>query len=137
LGDVLARQQIVFGVDAEMPQVKISGDVKNDQRDPADQSDRRQHRAANQHESGIRSEWRRRQGNGERGEEKGKPRRIFCRCDRTAKVGPAIAKDPPERGKHDRMDNPGKGASAPTSSKPDTIQDGAKESTALGSSSLD
>jgi hypothetical protein len=107
LGDVLARQQIVFGVDPEIPQVKISGDVKNDQRDPADQTDRRQHQAANQDKSGVRSEWRSRQGNGERGEQKGKPRRIFCCCDRPAQVGPAIGEDPPERREYDRVDNPG------------------------------
>ena len=45
LGDVLARQQIVFDVEAETQQVEGGGDIERSQRDPAEQADGRQQQA--------------------------------------------------------------------------------------------
>ena len=39
LRDVLARQEIVFNVDAEIEQIKIGGDLQNRQCDPAEHAD--------------------------------------------------------------------------------------------------
>jgi len=85
---------------------KISRNMKNDQRDPADRANCRQHQATYQHESGVRSERRGRQSNGERGEEKCKPRWIFRRRDNLTKVRPAISEYPAQRRKHYGVDEP-------------------------------
>lgn len=65
----LRASKVIFDVNAEIKEVKVSADVKDGERDPAEQANGRQCQYAHEHDLGVGSDGRGRQCNGKREEQ--------------------------------------------------------------------
>jgi len=104
---MLARQQIVVGVEAETPQVERGADLERGTRDPADQADGCQQQALRQQIPGVTVERRRWQRDGERQQQEAEPRRILGGVENGEEIGPPTAQGPARRREQRGVGQPG------------------------------
>jgi hypothetical protein len=125
LRDVLARQEIVFNVNAELQQVKAGCDVQHGQRNPSDPADRRKPEETGEHALRVRRQRCGRQRDGEGDEQCGKTGRIMGCFDDGAQIGPLAA------AKHAVQDDENRGMGEPRGGEGDK-QDGQRHEPSRG-----